>query len=65
MEVETLSDTLAEVNAQSLVDATAYTLAHTDAKTLIDTVAEVKAETLNNALPYWPTKVELEPLYEH
>ena len=55
MEVETLSDTLAEVNAQPLVDATAYTLAETEAETLIDTLAEVKAETLNHNLAYWPT----------
>ena len=65
VDVGTLNDTLAKVNAQPLFDALAYTLAEMESKTLINTVDKAKPETLVDALAYWPKEEEPETLCGH
>ena len=50
MEAETLSDRLAEVKAEALVDALADWPTEDQPETLIDKVAEVKAEEVVHPL---------------
>ena len=50
MEAETFSDTLGDVDAEALVDTLAETLADSDSDTLGDTLGDVEAEAMVNTL---------------
>ena len=60
VKAKTLSDTLAVVKAEAVVDALVKTLAEVEEGTLSNTMVEVKAGALLDALADWPTKVECE-----
>ena len=62
MEAETLGDTLSDVDAEALVDTLADSLIEVEVERLGDTLGDMDAEALVDTLADWLVEVEAETL---